>query len=71
MPKASEFERFNELIKKMNQRIDRASQEGDVPRRLRAVEHRTRLERRGPKGAGPAFSKRSHVSAFCDYEFRR
>jgi hypothetical protein len=63
MPKASEYERFERILKKMTDRIDRASKEGDQARGSRAIERRSAVERRGLRG--PA-RRRMLVSAFSD-----
>jgi hypothetical protein len=65
VPKASEYKRFNQLLKKMNELIERASHEGNQALGFRTIKRRTALERRGLRG--PALGWRSPVSAYCDY----
>jgi hypothetical protein len=63
MPKASEYTRLKLILRKIDERIDRASKEGDLARGFRGIARKARLERRGLKG--PALSRLSPVSAYC------
>lgn len=62
MPKASEYTRLKRILKKIDERIDRASKEGDQARGFRAIGRRTALELRGLKG--PALNRLTPVSAY-------
>jgi hypothetical protein len=65
MPRASEYERFNQLLKKMNERIERASREGEQAQGFRAIERRTALERRGLRG--PRGRRLTPFSTYRDF----
>jgi hypothetical protein len=65
MHKASEFERFKRIEKKLDESIERYSKKGDQARGFRAIRRKIALERRGLRG--PALRGPSSVSTYSDF----